>query len=164
MSAEITKVYKQDMGSKRFIGKKYSSGPEAWADFDKDENWNLLEMLKNKNPTETITLDELNSTIGLISEESGSFEYWLGIFAPFDTVVPEGFQYLDFPKGEICVCWVYGSQDEYFGQEGACGERLEKEGYKVYTDLCFERYYSPRSETPDEKGNYILDIGFFINR
>jgi len=164
MGAEIIKVYKQNMGSKRFIGKKYSSGSEAWTGFDTDENWNLIEKIKNKIPTEDITLAELNSTIGLISEENGSFEYWLGIFTSPDATVPEGFQYLDFPNGEICVCWVYGSQDEYFGQEGACGERLEKEGYKIYTGLCFERYFSPRSETPDEKGKYILDVGFFVNR
>ena len=34
--------------------------------------------------------------------------------------------------------------------------------FNPHLSLCFERYVCPRFTTPDEKGNVILDIGFFI--
>ena len=81
---------------------------------------------------------------------------------PEGTAVPDGFACIDFPAGELGVCWVYGKEEEVFMLEGKCGERLEKEGFDVITEWCFERYACPRFTTPDEKGNIILDICFFV--
>ena len=100
--------------------------------------------------------------IGLMREnEAGSFEYWIGIFMPENTPVPEGFKHIDFQKGELGVCWVYGNESEVYGLEGECGEKLEKE-FKINAGWCFERYVCPRFTTPDEKGNIILDICFYL--
>jgi hypothetical protein len=95
------------------------------------------------------------------------------MFVPENTEVPEGYAYIDFPKSELGVCWVYG-KEEYVCMNGGkdifdqCKERLDKEGMfhvhdKDNTCWVFERYVSPRSTIPDEKGNIILDICFFMN-
>ena len=82
---------------------------------------------------------------------------------PDGTAVPDGFDFIDFPAGELGVCWIYGKEDDVFMLEGQCGERLEKEGFDVNTDCCFERYACPRFTTPDDDGNIVLDICFFLN-
>ena len=43
-------------------------------------------------------------------------------------------------------------------------ERLAKEGFEIKGEWCFERYCCPRFTTPDEKGNIILDICFYLNK
>ena len=90
------------------------------------------------------------------------FEYWIGCFVPENTIVPDGFDYIDFPESELGVCWVYGKENEVYCLEGPCGERLERDGFEVINNCCFERYACPRFTTPDEKGNIILDICFFV--
>ena len=85
-----------------------------------------------------------------------------------------GFDYIDFPKSELGICWVYGKEEEIMLiNEGIdiihqCNERLkEDEMYHVHdknnTCFAFERYSSPRFTTPDENGNIILDMCCFLN-
>jgi hypothetical protein len=95
------------------------------------------------------------------------FEYWIGMFMPANTPVPEGYVFRDFPKGSLGVCWVYGKEGEVFMQEENCMKKLAKEGYKFSSDengfqWLFERYGCPRYTSPDEKGNIILDICFYV--
>ena len=82
---------------------------------------------------------------------------------PENTPVPEGYQYHDFPKLSLGVCWVYGKEPDVYMQEERCAKKLEEQGHKIAKDQegaiwCFERYGCPRFTTPDEKGNIILDI------
>jgi predicted transcriptional regulator YdeE len=95
------------------------------------------------------------------------FEYWIGIFTREKTEVPEGFNYVDFPESNLGVCWVYGKENEVYMKEPMCAEKLGENGYAIVNDkdgACwfFERYVCPRFTTPDEKGNIILDICFYI--
>jgi hypothetical protein len=86
---------------------------------------------------------------------------------PENTPVPDGYMFHDFPNGSLGVCWVYGKEGEVFIQEENCIKKMEQEGYKFLPDengfqwLC-ERYACPRYTTPDEKGNIILDICFYV--
>ena len=59
------------------------------------------------------------------------------------------------------------SMGELFGKEDKCWTKLNEDGYKVIADdegACwfFERYGCPRFTTPDEKGNVILDICYYV--
>jgi len=42
------------------------------------------------------------------------FEYWIGIFMPENTSVPNGFIHHDFPKATLGVCWVHGQESEVY--------------------------------------------------
>jgi len=166
--AEIIKVYKQSVGATRFIGKKYGNADRVdgdfgakWGEWHENDWFNMLKQSFDGNISEAI--EDYGSHIGLMREdESGQFEYWIGLFMPAGAAVPEGFASIDFPAGNLGVCWIYGKEEEVFMLEGKCGERLEKEGFAFSSDWCFERYNCPRFTTPDEKGNIIIDICFYV--
>ena len=166
--AEIIKTYKQSVPAMRFIGKKYCDSDRVNGDFGAKwcewfENGWFNKATNQYSGRLTDVIEEGGSHIGLMREaEGGPFEYWIGVFMPEGIDVPEGFDYIDFPASNLGVCWIYGKEEEVFMLEGKCGERLEKEGFDVNTDWCFERYVCPRFTTPDERSNIILDVCFFV--
>ena len=166
--AEIIKVYRQRIGAMRFIGKKYTDDDRVNGDFgSKWGEWHsngwFAEIEKQIDGRAGKIHEDGDAYIGRMRGGHGEpFEYRIGMFTPGDTAVPDGFDYIDFAAGELGVCWVYGKEDEVFMLEGRCGERLEAEGFDVLTEWCFERYACPRFTTPDEKGNIIIDICFFV--
>lgn len=158
--AEIIKAYKESQGAKKFVGKQYFNsdrgaecgtfGPK-WFEWFENNWFSLFESEK-----------EVES-IGLMREnEQGAFEYWIGVFMPSDFDVPDGFQSIDFPERELGVCWVYGKENEVFFHEEKCSDKLKEEGFNINPDWCFERY-TCRYSSPDDKGNVILDVCFFLN-
>ena len=178
---EIIKVYKQSVDALKFIGKKYDNANRVNGTFKVKIKWDewvengWFETIKSKisrNPDDTY--EDGGVYVGLMcNRRDEPFQYWIGMFVPENTEVPEGFDYIDFPKSELGVCWVYGKKEYVYINEGIsifeqCKERLEKEGmYHVHdkdnTCWAFERYACSRSKIPDEKGNIILDICFFMN-
>ncbi|MCL2605529.1 MAG: MerR family transcriptional regulator [Defluviitaleaceae bacterium] len=153
-------AYKQSVGATRFIGKKYASGGEAWEAWtDEDGNRIKSGLGVDLNKTEGLR-DDGDALIGLMSHRNG-FEYWLGYFTPFGTPVPEGYEYEDFPKMDIGVCWLYGYGDELFAIEDMAFDKLKDEGYAVDDYWWFERYHPVRNQS-DKKGFGIIDICFFI--
>ena len=166
--AEIIKVCEQKVDAMRFIGKKYSDDDRVDGNFGSHwGQWHLngwFDAIKKKIDKHIREIyEDGDAYIGLMhGGHDKPFEYWIGIFMPDGTDVPEGFNYIDFPAGKLGVCWVQGKEDEVFMHEGQCGERLEKEGFDVNTDWCFERYVCPRFTAPDENGKIILDICFYI--
>ena len=166
MSAEITKVYTQDVPALRFIGKKYGNNDRVngmfgklWGDWFQNGWFDVI--IKQTDKDLKAIYEDGDSYIGLMRENNGQFEYWIGIFMPEATPVPEGFVYIDFPKTTLGVCWLYGKEDEVYGLEGRCGEELEKAGY-VLGDWCMERYGCPRFTTADAYGKITLDICFYL--
>jgi len=164
---EITKVYRQTMGSAKFIGKRYTDEDRVdgmfgakWGEWFQNGWFELLE--KQAAGSMKDTYEDGDATVGLMRDVDGAFEYWIGYFMPSGTPVPDGFASIDFPKSDLGICWVYGKEGEVYMQEGRCWERLKAEGFKTKGDWCFERYACPRFTTPDEKGNITLDIGFFV--
>jgi len=164
---EITKVYRQTMAPSKFIGKRYTDKDRVdgtfgakWGEWFQNGWFDLLK--KQATGDMKAICEDGNASIGLMRETTGGFEYWIGYFMPTDTPTPEGFESVDFPKSELGVCWVYGKEGEVFMQEGRCHGRLEGEGYKMKGEWCFERYEHPRFTTPDDKGNIILDVVFFV--
>lgn len=171
--AEIVNAYRQSMPAMRFIGKKYGdedridgSFGAKWGEWFNNGWFDVIEKQVNVSIKEIY--EDGDAYIGLMRWKDGEpFEYWIGIFTPEATQVPEGFRYVDFPKSELGVCWVYGKEGEVYGKEDKCAARLNEEGYKIVSDengawWFFERYGCPRFTTPDEKGNIILDICHYI--
>jgi DNA-binding transcriptional MerR regulator/predicted transcriptional regulator YdeE len=163
-------TYKQSIFPVRFIGKKYASGGEAWNNWtdawDIDSDNCLLKHFK-VNPTkiyEDGNPQDGNALIGLMCHPNGdynNFEYWLGYFTPENTAVPEGYEYVDFPKMNIGTCWLYGKEEDVMRVEPVAYEKLKEEGYEPITDWWFERYV-PMREAEDKKGYKIMDICFFV--
>ena len=179
---EIIKVYRQSIDAVRFIGKKYDNADRANGTFGIKVKWdewfenNWFEIIENKisnNPDDTCA--DGGAYIGLTRNKHGEpLQYWIGMFTPMNTKTPKGFDYIDFPKSELGVCWVRGKKEYlYMMNEGIgiieqCNEKLKKEEmYHVHdkNDVCwaFERYACPRFIKPDEKRNIILDICLFMN-
>ena len=157
----------------RTVVKKYSNADSdpvngfaaPWKEFFENGWFGIIE--KQIDGKTKGTYEDGDAYIGLIGGSGTAenpLEYWIGMFMPENTVVPEGFGYIDFPKGELGICWVYGKQKELYGNYGQCVEKLNEEGFGELLPWCIERYACPRFTTPDEKGNVILDIGFFIKQ
>jgi predicted transcriptional regulator YdeE len=173
---EIIKVYKQEVPAMRFIGKKYSDEDRVdggfgakWGEWFANNWFGQIEQLKNESNCHLVYEDS-DAYIGLMRHKEGEpFQYWIGIFMPTDTQAPEGFEAVDFPASQLGVSWVYGKEPEVYCKEGDCAKKLNEEGIMISADgknepiLFMERYCCPRFTTPDEKGNIILDICFFIN-
>ncbi len=169
--AEIIKAYKQEVPALRFIGKKYGDEDRVNGSFGaKWGEWfanGWFETLENLASLKDVYEDG-DAYVGLMRYKEGEpFQYWIGIFMPDITPVPEGFEYVDFPGSKLGVCWVYGQEHEVYGHEMSCAEKLAEAGFEVMKDnndalWPFERYACPRFTTPDEKGNIILDICFYI--
>lgn len=168
---EVIKVYRQAVPAQRFIGKKYSDQDRVnggfgkqWGDWFANGWFAELEKTCAAKPG----YDDGDAYIGLMrSKEGEPFEYWIGIFCPAETEVPTGYSFVDFNKADLGVAWLYGKENEVFGQEHKCAERCEQEGLKIVPDeqgayWFFERYACPRFTTPDEHGNIILDICHYL--
>lgn len=164
---EIIKVYREYFPTLRLIGKRYT-------DADRDSNgsfgskwgeWFEKGCFK--------TLEEL----GCLSQSgdaylgcmrcSGEFEYWIGMFFPEQTPVPNGYMYVDIPSSEVGTCWIYGREDngEIYGQEPheMCLSKIKEAGWKIAKDSWFiERYNCPRFTAPDENGKVILDYCIYL--
>lgn len=99
--------------------------------------------------------------------DKGAFEYWIGLFLALDAQVPQGFEAVELPAGDIGVCWLYGNQengelyspaasDLSMGALAAKGWKFDERGWFL------ERYNSPRFTQPDQQGNVILDICAYL--
>ena len=163
----IKRVYKEAVPALRFIGKKYGDSDRVegnfgakWGEWFQNGWFETLEKLYGGDLTQLH--ESGDAYIGLMRDDRGVFEYWIGIFLPTETPVPDGFGCVDFAAGELGVCWVYGKENEVYMREGECGEKMKAKGYDIDGGWCFERYACPRFTVPDEHGNIILDICFYL--
>ena len=165
----ITRIYRQHMPARRFIGKKYGDGDRTggnfggkWGEFFENGWFDLLEQAADG------AFEDAGAYIGLMRVRDGEpFEYWIGMFLPAGTPVPDGFAFRDFAEGELGIGWLYGPEGELYGHETDVAVKLAEEGIRIRNDRAgacwfFERYGCPRFTAPDEQGNVILDIGFFV--
>lgn len=171
--AEIIKTYRQSMPAMRFIGKKYGDDARINGNFSaKWDEWfgNGWFAIIEKQVSTGIKdiFKDGDAYIGLMRCKEGEpFEYWIGMFTPEATPVPDDFLHIDFPKSELGVCWLYGKEGDVYAKEDKCWAKLTQEGYKMIPDSksawwFFERYVCPRFTTPDDQGNIILDICYYI--
>jgi predicted transcriptional regulator YdeE len=165
MAFEIKKVYKQEIPALRFIGvKQYFNN--GWDDSVWDA-FNKIETSLGKS-LETIYEDG-NAYCSLYKHDEGEQMeyYYAGIFTPEGSKVPDGLFYRDFVKSTLGVCWIYGKQNEVHGHWSECKKIIEEKGHEILYDTDgahwhFERDGCPRFTTPDEKGNVITDVCYYI--
>ena len=159
MAVKILEVKKESCPAARFIGKKYEHGPN-WGEWWQNDWFSALEQ------NERLPMNG-DAYIGAVHIMDGMPEYWIGMFFPVDTEVPEGFDFVDMEALEYAVCYLYDKEDsgDFYTMETheMCLDELKALGFKRKEDnWCFERYNCPRFTTPDEEGNVILDYGISI--
>jgi hypothetical protein len=170
---EVINVYRQEMPAVRFIGKQYGDPDRVNGGFGAqwhewmEKGWMAaLEPLGAGLSKEVYP--ENDAFIGLMRWMEGEpFQYWIGIFTPAGTPVPEGYASVDFPASVLGVCWLRGQGGDIFGKEDVCAGKLKQAGHEIATDAAgawwfFERYAQPRFTQPDAQGFQTLDICHYI--
>ena len=164
-TVKIISTSRQPVPALRFIGKKYSDADRVdglfsakWDDWFENDWFSQLEALG--------PLDGWADYMGLMGHEDGEFKYWIGMFLPADTPVPDGFGHMDYPACNLGVCRLHGREDSIYGNEPMCCDRLQQEGDVMLDQefICFERDLAcddPAVKSLPE-GEMLLDICFFI--
>lgn len=180
MAFEIIKVYKEHFPALRLIGKRYTdkdrgadnSFHDRWSEWDQNGWFAALE--KAAKPSSRVEKGPLG-LMTINSTDHTNFAYWIGILFPPGTPVPDGFTHLDLPENNVGMTWIYGSDKsgEIFGAEPhrAAYQKLCDNGWGNLNEnaggkntLVFFEKYSRRMLTPDDKGNVILDYGFYLRQ
>ena len=168
--AEIKKVYRQSMPKMKLVGKCYKEEDKVnntfaahWCEWFQNDWFSPLRLAGSGSEE---PFEDCDALIGLSRLKEGEpFQYWIGVFMPMDAAVPAGYDSVALEAGDIAVCWIYGKEpDIYFH---CCLDRLKEEGFSWGADKdgvrwCFERYVCPRFTQPDERGNVILDMCFYL--
>lgn len=166
----ITKVYKESFPPVKLIGRCYTNK-------DRDESGTFAKYWQacfQEGWQNTIwqceALPEVsNDLVGAMRMlgPDGDFEYWIGAFMSPGAAVPDGFQAVEIPAGEVGVCWLYGNDKngELYSMEASdlSMAALAEKGWKFSeSGWFFERYNGQRFMQPDEDGNVILDICAYL--
>ncbi len=164
--SEIIKTFRENVPAMRFIGKKYPDFGGWWGEWFSNGWFDLIESTMGGTDAILKIWENGGGYIGLEKRHNGEMkEYWLGMFTPADTPVPEGFECIDFPSMGLGTCWIYGKENEVHDTSGS-RPALEKDGVKLWQDgegcvWSFENCLCPRYTTPDEQGNVIMDYCYF---
>jgi predicted transcriptional regulator YdeE len=160
--AEIIKTYREPHPAMRLVGKRYTDADRVngmfgvkWGEWHQNHWFQLLEQLGAPDGVES-------GAVGYMRDVNGVFEYWIGMFTPAGTAVPDGFSSLDFDAGYLGVCHIFGKESDIYCKEPMCAEHLQASGYTLTGCGCMERYIEARFGRPDAEGRIILDICFFV--
>jgi AraC-like DNA-binding protein len=169
--AEVIKTYKQSMPATRFIGKKYGDQDRVngffsarWGDWF--ENGWFADIANAPGCTRDF-FEDAGASIGLMRWKNGEpFQYWIGMFTPEGTAVPEGYESIDLPARTLGVCWIQGTEPDIYGKDDLVMQALREHDITPVTDpdgsfWFFERYAHPRFE-PDDNGCVILDHCYYV--
>jgi len=166
--AEIIKIMRESVPAMRFIGKKYESFGH-WGEMFSNGFFDQIEQAMGGVDSITAIWENGGGYIGLERRHTEEpFEYWLGMFVPINTDIPDGFSSVDFPESDLGICWIYGTEKEVHKVKGRKVALIES-GVTIWKDKngaewSFENCVCPRYTTPDEKGNVILDYCYFIEK
>ncbi len=165
--AEIKKVFREEIPAMRFIGKRYHDYG-GWGEWFANGWFDTIENSMGGTDQILAVWENGGAYVGLERRKNGELlEYWIGMFTPGNTEVPEGFEQIDLSKSSLGTCWIYGREDEVHGAVGNCWEAVRNAGMEIAADddgavMSFENCLCPRFTTPDEKGNVILDYCYFV--
>ena len=165
--AEIIKVFREEIPAMRFIGKKYPGFGPMWGEWFANGWFDQIEKAMGGTSAITAIWKNGGGYIGLERRAEGQpFTYWIGMFTPTNTPVPEGFASIDFPAMGLGTCWLYGKEDEVHDTSACKGFVMDAQ-LTIWQDneggvWSFENCTCPRYTTPDEKGNIIMDYCYFV--
>ena len=119
MAFEIIKTYKERFPAMRLIGKRYTDSDRGvdgsfgnrWGEWHQNGWFSLLENTAKAVEGEYgyLGLMTFRTDHQQLPPEENGFTYWIGIFFPPETAVPDGFDYLDLPENDVGISWIYGS-------------------------------------------------------
>jgi AraC family transcriptional regulator len=120
----IKKVYQQELPALRFIGKKCIETSEPVKVLNLLDSWQLNRWFDAIEKQSSIDYKAFfeggDAYINLVQKKDGLFTYWMGMFVPDGTEVPQGYEAIDFSPMTIGVCSVYGKRDEIVNYETEC--------------------------------------------
>ena len=164
--AKIIKTFKENIPVMRFIGKKYDDIGH-WEEWWQNGWFDLLENAMGGADKILGLWENGGGYVGVERRtETGEFSYYIGMFTPENTPVPDGFLHIDFSNLSLGTCWIYGKESEVH-DTSACKQKLIENGMRIWQDekgaeWSFENCLCPRYTTPDDKGNIILDYCYFV--
>lgn len=165
--AEIIRVFREEVPAMRFIGKRYEGFGPMWGEWFASGWFDQLEAVMGGVESILRIWPDGGGYVGLERHaDSQPFEYWIGMFTPADTAVPEGFSFVDFPALALGTCWLRGPEAEVH-DTSTCRPALEAQGMQIWQDerggeWSFENCLCPRYTTPDENGAVILDYCHYV--
>ena len=167
----VEKVYKMSMPPVKLVGMRFTDSDRGengtfsqyWQQAFQDGWFAILEQCER---APGVRGDYIGA-MRIIGDGPDSFEYWIGMFLSPDAVVPETFDSVEIPAGEVGVCWLYGSDKngELFSMEASdlSMAAIKDQGWEFSEKgWFFERYNNPRFTEPDAAGNVILDICAYL--
>lgn len=167
--AELIKTYVENAPKCKLVGKRYTNDDRRdgnyrhlWHEWFEKGHFKTLEALLT--PEWMSNFPEAGSYLGFMRiKQPDTFEYWIGLFAPSDAKVPEGFDSLNLPDVTYGVGFIKGTEPQIFLADEKVHEALLEQGHRLQFDgdgceWVVERYQHPRFTTPDEQGDKILDI------
>lgn len=165
--AEIIKTFREAVPSMRFIGKKYPGFGGWWGEWFANGWFDQIEEAMRGTDSILKIWENGGGYVGLERRcPDKPFEYWLGMFTPADTTVPQGFDCVDFPAIGLGTCWIYGKESEVHNTAECCNS-VKSHNMQIWHDAengvwSFENCVCPRYTTPDEQGNIIMDYCYFV--
>ena len=165
--AEIVKTFREEVPAMRFIGKKYPGFGGWWGEWFANGWFDAVEKAMGGTDAILKIWENGGGYVGLERRAPDQpFEYWLGMFTPADTSVPDGFSCVDFPAIGLGTCWIKGKEKEVHNTK-ACRGEIEAIGLKLWKDAdggvwSFENCTCPRFTSPDADGNIIMDYCYFV--
>ncbi len=164
--AEIVKVFQENIPTLRFLGKKYDNFGN-WGEWFANDWFGILEKSMGGADKILSIWENGGGYVGVERRaEEQPFEYYIGMFVPENTPIPDGFIAIDFKNLNLGTCWISGKEDEVH-DTSACKHKLIEQGMEIWQDdnggiWSFENCLCPRYTTPDENGNVILDYCYFV--
>ena len=165
--AEIIKISREEIPAMRFIGKKYNGFGPMWGEWFANGWFDVIEQTMGGTDAIQKIWENGGGYVGLERRaKEQPFEYWIGMFTPADTPVPEGCSCVDFSDVALGTCWLYGTEKEVHNTK-VCKEAVKEAGMKLWRDAkggvwSFENCVCPRYTAPDEQGNIIMDYCYFV--
>ena len=166
--ARIIKVFRENIPSLRFIGKKYDNFVH-WDEWWQNGWFDVIENAMGGCDTILSLWENGGGYIGLERRKDGEpFEYYIGMLTPANTRVPSSFISMDFVELNLGTCWIYGKESDVH-DTSLCKQKLAENGMELWRDKngavwSFENCLCPRYTTPDDKDNVILDYCCFIDK
>ena len=106
--ARIIKVFRENIPSLRFIGKKYDNFGH-WDEWWQNGWFDVIENAMGGCDTILSLWENGGGYIGLERRKDGEpFEYYIGMLTPANTRVPSSFISMDFVELNLGTCWIYG--------------------------------------------------------
>ena len=96
--AEIINTFKENAPAMRFIGKKYPDFGGWWGEWFANGWFDQIEQAMGGVDSILQIWENGGGYVGLEQRcENAPFAYWIGMFTPANTLVPQGFDFVDFP-------------------------------------------------------------------